>query len=142
MGKQDSLVKKEKKRKKKNIFRMGNFPLFQKEPAKQFQIVALARSFLSETGFFDRKREKTEEKKQKEKNIFRMANFPLFQKETGFFDRKKEKKEKKKTYFAWPISRCFKRKQDSLIEKKKKKKRKKHISHGQFPAVSKGNRIL
>ena len=42
---------------------MANFLLFQKEPAKQFQIVALARSFLSETGFFDRKREKTEEKK-------------------------------------------------------------------------------
>ena len=73
---------------------MANFPLFQREPAKQFQIVALVRSFLSETD---------------KKNIFRMANFPLFQKETGFFDRKSEKTEEKKTYFAWPISRCFKR---------------------------------
>ena len=88
---------------------MVNFPLFQKEPAKQFQIVALARSFLSETGFFDRKREKNRRKK----NIFRMANFPLFQKEpakqfqivalarsflaeTGFFGKKREKKKRKR----------------------------------------------
>ena len=63
---------------------MANFPLFQREPAKQFQIVALVRSFLSETD---------------EKNIFRMANFPLFQKETGFFDRKREKNRRKKNIF-------------------------------------------
>ena len=42
---------------------MAYIPLFQKEPAKQFQTVELVCSFQSETGFFERIREKTEEKK-------------------------------------------------------------------------------
>ena len=43
---------KRKNGKKTNIFCRANFP--QKEHVKQFQIVALTSSFLSETGFFAR----------------------------------------------------------------------------------------